>query len=216
MVKYFLNHTDKIITYILEHLQIVFISVSVAFVIAYIISMIMNKNKTVELCVGGFFNLIYAIPTLALFGILIPITGLGKATAIITLILYNQFTLTKNISNAFCSISENVIEAAKGIGLSDAQIYWSVKLPLALPEIISGLKLSFISTITMATLGATIAAGGLGELLFRGLSMKNWDQMGLGIILSSGLALIFSIILQMIENHFLAIAQGNSKRKSAI
>ena len=213
MIGYMTRHPDTLLELTLEHLELSLASVAIAFVIAYGVAMLMYRFRFLSVPVNGICNAIFAIPSLAMFAILIPITGLGETTAVITLVLYNQFILTKSISNAFLSIPANVVEAATGLGLSKRSIYWGVKVPMALPGIVSGLKMSIVSTITMATLAATVGAGGLGVLLFNGMTMKQWSQVLWGVLLSSVLALIASSLTHRLEAFTLARSRGEGKRK---
>lgn len=196
-----------------QHVQITLLAVLFAFVIAYAVAMLMYKYRFLTMPVNGICNAIFAIPTLAMFSILIPVTGLGADTAIVTLVLYNQFILTKSIYTAFTGIAPSVIESAEGMGMKEAQIYREVKLPLALPGIMSGIKMSVVSTITMATLSATIGAGGLGVLLFQGIATRNWNQLLWGVILSTLLALLASTLLQKVEDYTLKKSRGEGSGK---
>ena len=216
MINYMIKHPDKLLELTLEHLQITLITVVIAFVIAYLVAMLMYRFNFLTVPVNGICNAIFAIPTLAMFSMLIPFTGLGADTAIITLIMYNQFILTKSIYSAFIGIPPSVIESANGMGMEAKQVYWDVKLPLALPGIVSGLNMSVVSTITMATLASTIGAGGLGVLLFDGMAMKKWSQVLWGILLSAVMALIASALLHRLENYVLAKARGECKGKTKL
>ena len=216
MINYMIKHPDKLLELTWEHLQITLITVVIAFLIAYLVAMLMYRFDILTVPVNGICNAIFAIPTLAMFSMLIPLTGLGADTAIITLILYNQFILTKSIHSAFVGIPPSVIEAANGMGMESKQVYWGVKLPLAMPGIVSGLKMSVVSTITMATLASTIGAGGLGVLLFDGMAMKKWSQVLWGVLLSAVMALIASALLHRLENYVLARARGECQGKTKL
>lgn len=144
--------------------------------------------------------MIYSIPSLALFSLLIPITGLGKDTAIIVLVLYNQYILLRNFIAGLDNVDENIIEAAKGMGMSNMQMLIKVKIPLAKKSLFTGIRLAVVSTIGIATIGALINAGGLGTILFDGLRTMNVNKILWGSILSAGLALFADKILQKIEN----------------
>jgi len=211
LIAYAIRYHDKLLQLLAEHLEILLIAVTVAFLIAFPLAMLMYQYKFLSNPINGICNAIFAIPTLAIFSILIPITGLGKTTAIITLVVYNQFILIKSISNAFESIEPEVIEAANGIGLNQKQVFFDVKLPLAMPAIVSGLRMSIVSTIAMATLAATIGAGGLGELIFFGLEMKKWSQIMWGMLLSSSLAFIANVVMQRLEIRVLNKSRGDVK-----
>lgn len=216
MIKYMEKHYDKLIDCTVEHLIISLLSVLIAFIIAYAFSVIMRKSKVFDTFMNGLCDAIFAIPSLAMFAILIPYSGLGKNTAIIALVLYNQFILTKSIVNAFKSVPFEIVEASKGMGMSRIQRYISIQVPLALPGILSGLKLSVISTITMASLAATIGGGGIGTLLFNGLSMKNYNMVYWGIILTTLLAFLSGEVLGTLEKIARKAANGEIKRKCPV
>jgi osmoprotectant transport system permease protein len=209
MIDYMLRHHDRIARLLGEHLFIALTAEGIAFLIAFSAALLIRRYKFFSLPVNAFCNAVFAVPTLALFSVLIPLTGLGKATAVITLVLYNQFILIKGISGAFESVDPSVIQAAEAIGLSRMQIFTTVKIPLALPLILNGLKLSLAAAIAGATLGAVIGAGGLGVLIFNGLAMKNGKQVAWGVILSSLCAYAANRIMQGLENRALKKSRGD-------
>lgn len=211
MIRYLERHYDKLIEVSLEHIVISVVAVAVAFVLAYLAAAVMQKNKWLEKLISGLCDAVFAIPSLAMFAILLPYTGLGKETAIVALILYNQFTLTKSICNAFRSIPADLEEAARGMGMNRVQRYFQVTIPMALPGILGGIKLAMISTITMASLAATIGGGGIGTLLFNGLSMKNFNMVYWGIILTALLAMAANFIFGFLENSARKRARGTQR-----
>ena len=211
MIRYFERHYDKLIEVSVEHIIISVTAVAIAFVLAYLAAVLMQKSKWLDKIISGLCDAVFAIPSLAMFAILLPYTGLGKETAIVALILYNQFTLTKSISNAFRSIPAELEEAARGMGMNKVQRYFQVTLPMALPGIWGGIKLAMISTITMASLAATIGGGGIGTLLFNGLSMKNFKMVYWGIILTALLAMAANFIFGFLENYSRKRARGTQK-----
>ncbi|MDR2132083.1 MAG: ABC transporter permease [Clostridiales Family XIII bacterium] len=208
MIRYMTKHYDKLLGLLAEHMWMSAAAVGIAFAIAFAAAMLMYRRKEFALPVNVLCNTVYAIPTLALFSILIPITGLGKTTAIVTMVLYNQFILTKSICSAFETIDQSVLEAADAIGLDGWQTYCSVKAPLALPLMLNGVKLALSSTVAGATLAALIGAGGLGELIFNGLSMKNYNQVAWGVVLSSLCAFAANHVMQWMEDRALDRIQG--------
>jgi osmoprotectant transport system permease protein len=210
MIAYLIKHHDKLLRLLVEHMTMSLVAVIFAFAIAFAAAMLMYRRKAFAPPVNIICNTLYAIPTLALFSILIPLTGLGKTTAVITMVIYNQFILTKSICSAFETIDPSVLEVSDAIGLGRWQTYYSVKIPLALPLILNGLKLALSSTIAGATLASLIGAGGLGELIFNGLSMKNQNQVIWGVILSSLCAFLANFVMQRLEDKALDRIQGNA------
>ena len=144
--------------------------------------------------------MIYAIPSLALFAILIPATGLGKTTAIIVLILYNQYVLLRNFLAGLRGVDPAMLEAAAGMGMTTLQMLYKIRLPLSLNPLFAGLRLAAVSTIGIATIAATINAGGLGSILFDGLRSMNMYKIMWGALLSACLAIGANHLLLWLEN----------------
>ena len=207
-MEYLFSHYDTILEYLVEHLFLTGVTVVVSFLIAFPIGLMVSKWKKISGIVNGIFNTIYSIPSIALFAFLIPFTGIGNKTAIIAFVVYNQYMLIKNVAEGFDEISPEIYEIGKGLGYKKIPFFFSIELPLALPMIMSGLKLVTIGTVTGATLGATIGAGGLGVLIFRGLKMRHWNKVIIGTILCAALAFVISTIFQKLEDYTRKKAQG--------
>ncbi|MCI5721683.1 MAG: ABC transporter permease [Firmicutes bacterium] len=199
-LKYTTKHYDKLLNALAEHLQIVGITLVISVSLAMLVSVfLMNRKKLAETVVGA-WNVVYTIPSLALFALLIPVTGLGKITAVLVLVLYNQFILVRAFTDGLMRVDESVIESATGMGMTQAQIFVRVRFPLALDSIVAGIRIAIVSTIGIATVAATIGAGGLGSLLFDGMRTQNPVKMIWGTILCAGLVLMANLILKVIEN----------------
>ena len=199
-LKYTTKHYDKLLNALAEHLQIVGITLVISVSLAMLVSVfLMNRKKLAETVVGA-WNVVYTIPSLALFALLIPVTGLGKITAVLVLVLYNQFILVRAFTYGLMRVDESVIESATGMGMTQAQIFVRVRFPLALDSIVAGIRIAIVSTIGIATVAATIGAGGLGSLLFDGMRTQNPVKMIWGTILCAGLVLMANLILKVIEN----------------
>ena len=199
-LKYTTKHYDKLLNALAEHLQIVGITLVISVSLAMLVSvLLMNRKKLAETVVGA-WNVVYTIPSLALFALLIPVTGLGKITAVLVLVLYNQFILVRAFTDGLMRVDESVIESATGMGMTQAQIFVLVRFPLALDSIVAGIRIAIVSTIGIATVAATIGAGGLGSLLFDGMRTQNPVKMIWGTILCAGLVLMANLILKVIEN----------------
>lgn len=198
-IRYTTRHYDKLLNALGQHLQIVGITLVISIVIAMAISiMIMDKKRLSGAVMGG-WNMAYTIPSLALFALLIPVTGLGQKTAILVLVLYNQYILVRAFTEGLNRVDASVIEAATGMGMTRNQILVKVRFPLALESIAAGIRIAIISTIGIATIAATIGAGGLGSILFDGMRTQNPVKMIWGTILSAGLVLAANGILKLIE-----------------
>lgn len=208
MFSYLFENYGDVFEYTLEHLEISLVSLILSVAIAIPLGLMLTRHKTVSNVVLAVFSILYAIPSLALFTIFLPMTGLGAQTAIIVLVIYAQFILLRNTMTGFKSVDSAVIEAGRGMGYSRAQLFFRIELPLALPSILAGIRIAAVSTIGTATIAATINAGGLGTLLFDGLHTLYPVKIYWGCILSAGLALLVNQVLMHYEKHSLARAKG--------
>ncbi|MDF2985496.1 MAG: binding-protein-dependent transport system inner rane component [Eubacterium sp.] len=199
MIEYFIKYHGKLEKALLEHLQIVSITLVISILLAAAITVLVMKWELVSRIVVNVFSVIYSIPSLALFAMLIPLMGIGKDTAITVLVIYNQFLLIRNFLAGFNMVDKAVVEAAVGMGMSERQVLVKIKLPLAMEAIVAGIHLAIISTIGIATIGATINAGGLGTILFDGLRTQNTAKILWGTVLSAGLAFLANGLLNLVE-----------------
>jgi len=146
-------------------------------------------------------SIIYSIPSIALFALMIPLPGLGlgRATAITVLVLYNQFILLRNFITGLNGVDHAIIEAAAGMGMKPTQIILKVRVPLSIKSIFVGIRLALISTIAIAIIASFIGAGGIGLLVTIGLETNNNNRIIWGVILSVGLGIVANAILVFIE-----------------
>jgi osmoprotectant transport system permease protein len=208
MLTFFLKYHDKLLNALLEHLAIVGITIILSILLAILITTFIMGSHLVSQIVVSIFGIIYSIPSLALFALLIPLTGLGARTAILVLLVYNQFILVRNILAGFDAVNPAVVEAAVGMGMSAWQSFWRVRFPLASPVIIAGIRIAIVSTIGIATIASTINAGGLGTILFDGLRTHNTEKLLWGTILASLLAIVANQLLSAVEKKTLKKVQG--------
>jgi len=199
VIKYLFENYSDMLTLLSQHIYLVLVSIAISLVIAIPIVLIIFRSKILSAIVLSLFGVLYSIPSLAMFAFLIPVLGLGEQTAIVVLIIYNQYILVRNILVAFQSIDPSIIEAARGMGLSSFQLFVSIQIPLALPIILGGTRIAVVSTIGVATIAAVVNAGGLGVMLFDGLRMNYLTKILWGTILSAGLSLITNQILLFLE-----------------
>lgn len=186
---------DQIQTALIQHLQLTFFSVFFGVVIAAGLAFIALRYRWTLSPITGFTGFLYTIPSVALFGLLVPYTGLAARTAIIALTLYTLLILVTNIVAGFQSVPASVIEAANGMGLTPARRVLSVELPLAMPYIITGLRIATVTTVGLVTIAAIIGQGGLGRLILDGLQRTFWTPMVVGSLLSVVLALFFDLLI---------------------
>lgn len=183
-----------------QHLMLVIVSLAISFVLAIAISYILLKLPRAQRIVENLFGAIYSVPSLALFALMIPITGLGDETAIIALVIYNQYLLIRNILAGINGIDKSILEAGTGMGMSQGQIFSKVILPLAAPSIIAGVRLAVVSTTGIATIAASINAGGLGIVLFSGMRTMDSQKIFIGTLLCIVIAFVADIGIKCIEN----------------
>lgn len=199
MITYFIKYYDKLLKALLEHIQMVSVTLVISILLAsFIVICIMDTKKPAQV-VLQICSVIYSIPSLALFAMLIPLTGIGSRTAIVVLIVYNQYILVRNFLEGLQRVDKAVIEAAVGMGMSRWQVFVRVRLPLSLDSIVVGIRLAIVSTIGIATIGASIGAGGLGRILFDGMRTQNMVKILWGIIFSVSLVLVTNGILNLCE-----------------
>lgn len=200
MIQYWQQNSPHLIQLAIEHAQMVLISLLIALVIAILlVATLLRKNNWLNGLIY-FFSLLYSVPSYAFFALLIPLTGLGKTTAIIVLAFYSEYILLRTFITGLRTIDPQYIDVAKGMGMTDREILTKVQLPLAMPAIFSGLQIALASTMAIATIAATISAGGLGELLFEGLQTARIVPILWGTILTVVLTLIFIVILKLLQN----------------
>lgn len=194
-----------------EHLYIVSLTLALSLVIAILISILVLRSKILSNLVLAIFGAIYSIPSLALFALLVPLMGLGKKPAIFVLVVYNQYILVRNVLAGFNSIDSSIIEAATGMGFSKFQLFFKIQLPLALPIILGGIRISAVVTIGIGTIAAVINAGGLGVILFDGLRMNYLPKILWGTIMSAALAFIANQIILYFEKKASLKSKGEFK-----
>ena len=185
---------------IAQHLLIVSIALAIAFTIALPLGIVSARDARVRGPVLGILGVIYTLPSLAVFALLIPIFGLGLVTTEIALVGYAQMILVRNIVVGLMAVPAPMRDAARGLGMTDAQIFWRVDAPQALPIVIGGLRLAAVATISIATLAGKIDAGGLGAMLFAGLDNDDPARIVAGSIAAAALAIGVDAILRRIES----------------
>ena len=191
MIAYMLNNYGKLLNALFAHLELVILSLIGALVIVSILVLLCMVSRRFEKILLSLLSILYTIPSVSLLAIFIPITGLGFNTAVLTLMLYNLYLLSTTILQGFHTIDSSVLESAAAMGMNPLQCLARIKLPLAKRSILTGLRLSVVSSIQTATIAAVINANGLGTLLFDGLRTMNMNKILWGSILSALLAVGF-------------------------
>ena len=151
---------------LLQHLKLAVIAVVIGFVIAFASALVAKHYRKLDQPIGLFTDFLYTIPSLALFQQLVPLTGLTVTTVEVALVAYTLLILYRNILEGFRAVPEEVLESARGMGLTPRQVLWRVELPLAVPAIVGGLRIAVVSTISIATIAAFLLPKGLGNPIF--------------------------------------------------
>lgn len=202
MIDYFKGSSDKLITVLIEHIELTSISLVFALIFAGLVTVLLLFYPKIRQASVYILSLLYAIPSFALFTLLIPLTGLGQRTAIVALVIYAQYTLVRNFLSGLTNVDSSILEAATGMGMTKWQVLTKIQLPLAQSSIFAGLRLATNSIIAIATIGATINAGGIGTILFDGLRTMSLVKLLWGIILAVGLSLLANLLFYLIEELF--------------
>jgi len=180
-------------TLTLEHLRLVLYSMAIALIVGVPLGILLARHARLRGIVLGTNNVIQTIPSLALFGLLLPVPWLGARAdrlTIIALALYALLPIVRNTFTGVTGVDAGVLEVAHGMGLTNGQVLWHVELPLAAPVILGGVRIAAVITIGVATIAAAIGAGGLGEFIFRGLAMVDNNVILAGAIPAALMALV--------------------------
>jgi len=191
----------------LEHLQISAVSCLLAILTACPLGVLVSRVRWLAPPVLAAAGIFYTIPSVALFAILIPVLGLGVKPTVLALLLYSQLALIRNTAVGINEVDAALLEAAQGMGMTNTQRFWRVEVPLAIPVIFAGVRTATVMAIGLASIAAYIGAGGLGVLIFQGISTGNTDQVLTGAVVVSILALLADGILSSIQ-HVLRWAMG--------
>jgi osmoprotectant transport system permease protein len=178
-----------------QHIWLTLISVALGFAVAFPLGLIARRYSRVESLIVGVTTIIYTIPSLALFSLLLPWTHLTPKTAIIGLALYSLTILVRNIIAGLRSVPDEVRESAIGTGYGPTRLLFTIELPLALPVIMAGLRVAVVSTVALATVGAIVSYGGLGNLLLNGFQSDFKAQILAASLLCVALAVVFDVVL---------------------
>lgn len=199
---FFLSHRSEILSATLDHLTLVIIAMAFAIAIAIPLGMLIVQHRSLRAIALGAASVFQTIPSLALFGFLIPIPfigGIGRRTAIVALVLYALLPILRNTYVGLTGIDPAILEAAEAMGMTGTQILLRVRLPLALSIILAGIRTATVITIGVATIAAAIGAGGLGTFIFRGVAMVSDSVILAGAIPAALLAISADLLLGLLE-----------------
>jgi len=187
---YLLEQPERVFDLTVEHIRLVGISVIAAILIGIPLGILCTRIRWLEGPVLNLSGILYTVPSLAFFAILLPYTGLGTDTATIALIVYSLLAIVRNTVTGIDDVPGATLDAARGMGMTGRQRLFLVELPLALPVIFAGIRIATVSTIGIAVIAAVIGAGGLGRLVFDGVQRRDADLVLAGAIMATLLALL--------------------------
>lgn len=210
---FLIKYAPDIVRHTLEHLFLVGVSMAIAMMIGMPLGMIITRKPHLRKLVLGIANIIQTIPSLALFGLLIPIPiigGTGVIPAIFALFLYSLMPIIRNTYTGIIEVDPAIREAGRGMGMTDKQLLFQVEIPLAMEVILAGVRVATVISIGMTTIAAAIGAGGLGVFIFRGLSVVDNQLILAGAVPAAIIALLADLLIGWLEKKLRRIVQRNN------
>jgi osmoprotectant transport system permease protein len=175
---------------LVQHVELVLIAVAIGFVLSLVAALLTHRYRLLERPFGTFSAVVYTIPSLALFQLLVPVTGLTVTTVEVALVGYTLLILYRNILEGLRSVPPDVLEAARGMGLTPRQTLWRIELPLAIPATMAGLRIAVVSTVALATVAALVIPKGLGYPIFLALR----EAFNTEILIAGALAILLALV----------------------
>lgn len=210
MFSIFIERKDFFLELLIEHLEISLVSILIAILFGGLVGICISEFQKTAKPTLGVINFLYTIPSISMLGFLIPVSGVGNATAIIALTVYALLPMVRNTYTGMINVEPSILEAAKGMGSTKTQMLFKIKLPLAMPVIMSGIRNMVTMTIALAGIASFIGAGGLGVAIYRGITINNAAMTMAGSLMIAVLALAMDLLLGFIEKR---ISRHNAKHK---
>ena len=205
---YILRNPAEVLQMTLEHLALVAVAMALAVLLGVPLGILLTRSRSLRQAILGVANVVQTVPSLALFGFLIPVPfigGIGARTAVVALTLYALLPILRNTYVGITAVDPAVVEAARGMGMTGRQMLWQVELPLSLGVILAGIRVATVICIGVATIAAAIGAGGLGNFIFRGVAMVNNQVILAGAIPAAVLAVMADMGLGWAERRLNAL-----------
>lgn len=197
----YIERKEWFLELLIQHMSLSVTSILLAGILGLFIGVIIAEHEKLAPVILGIANIFYTIPSISLFGMLIPICGIGDKTAVVALTIYGIMPMVRNTYAGIKNVSEDVVMAARGMGSTELQIMTRIKLPLAMGVIIAGVRNMVVMTISVTAIASFIGAGGLGVSIYRGITMYNTALTLAGSLLIAVLALLSDLLLGKIEKH---------------
>lgn len=202
MMDFFANHGDSLIRAIGEHIYLSIVSLILGIIVAVPLGIVLSQYPKIANIVMTLVGVLQTIPTLALLVLMIPLLGVGTLPSVVALFIYSLLPMLRNTYLGMTSVDSNIVDAAKGMGMSRRQVISKAQLPLAMPVIMAGIRLSAVYVIAWATLSAYIGGGGLGEFIFNGLQTFRRDLIFGGTIPVITIAILMDFLFGYLESKF--------------
>jgi osmoprotectant transport system permease protein len=183
------DNLDRYVDPFVQHVFLTLASVAVGFAIAFTLALVAHRHRWLIAPIVQVTGIMYTLPSIAVFFLLLPLTGRGNLTAIVALVAYSLLIIFRNVMAGIDNVPDETKDAGRGMGLTDRQLLWRVELPLALPEIMAGLRIATTTTVGLATLAFFAGAGGLGEQIFADINFKS------NVVVAGGLAIVLAALL---------------------
>jgi osmoprotectant transport system permease protein len=197
--QYWHDYRPELVDATIEHVWLTVISVLAGLLVAVPLGLLARRNPALENVVVGGTTILYTIPSLALFSLLLPFTGLTSTTVVVGLALYSLTILVRNVIAGLRGVPEAVKESARGVGYSDLGLLWRVEIPLALPVIMAGIRVATVSTVALVTVGSIVSYGGLGNLLLLAVGNQFKAQIFAASVLCVALAVVLDLVLVLVQ-----------------
>ncbi|MBD2246959.1 ABC transporter permease [Nostoc sp. FACHB-892] len=200
---FLVKYAPEILQHTLEHLFLVGIAIGIAILVGIPLGILITRKTYLRQSILGIANIFQTIPSLALFGLLIPVPiigGIGAVPAIVALTVYSLLPIIRNTYTGITGVDPAIREAGRGMGMTDRQLLLQVEIPLALGVILAGVRVAAVIAIGIATIAAAIGAGGLGVFIFRGISVVNNQLILAGAVPAAGIALLTDFAIGWMEN----------------
>jgi osmoprotectant transport system permease protein len=208
----YLNRFDFFLKLFIEHIIICFIAISLISFIGVVLGIYSTRNKKAAQMILSIADFLYTIPSIALFGFLVTVTGIGNTSAIIALVIYGILPMLRSTYVGIIEVDAQVVESAVAMGSTDWQLLWKIQIPLALPFIIAGFRTMVVMTIALGGIASFIGAGGLGVAIWRGITTSFPEMTAAGSLLVAGLAISSNFILEYVERKVRKRVVGQGKR----
>ena len=198
-MKWLLNNWDQVLIALYEHVLIVLFTLAIASAISLAVGIWAARNDRVLRWALAASGILYTVPTLAFLALLIPVVGLGRSNAIICMVAFSLMILIRNVAIGIRGIEADVIDAARGMGMTARQVLLQIELPLAAPVIVAGLCIATVTVVSVAVVAAYVNAGGLGSLIFAGISNDHTPKIWVGALTACALAVAADTALARLE-----------------